>query len=334
MKKKSLVLAFGIAACTLGLAACSNHVATVTGSASVYDSYVYMNTEDVTRFQKFSYGMRYLKTDMTVTSGRVSSLDIKEVFSPMAWARIDLADYPAIGDDYIAIENMYLDETTVGTGYFAKYIQIGDYVFEGSIRNTSSYSDNSVNYRFCTYGQSIVWKWVDIPSTVTSSTTYPLDLDDYLTVDTSTYVLYPRMLWYIDCLESGNAHIVTNYVSSSSYDKADPNYPEGKIYRNELSTETEFAAGIDALENYLTGKQIRYAYSTTNTADKENYRSLSTDSSGTWRYNPGYTLGEFSDDNWETITGLTDSILSLEQIQSYFSCVNIAFASCEFASLI
>lgn len=345
MKKSYLLLALGLGVATLGLSGCSNPVAEAEGAYVVSDAAVFENNAagDAPKFNSFSYGLRYIDVDMTVTSGKISAVSLREAFSPMAWARLGTeakkdANYSSLGDDVLAIENMPTTSSDFVSGatqeetatiYFAKHIRVGEYVFEGSLRSTVNDSSNP-NYSYCTAGSMIQWCMAGGDPNG-ASTNVPNDLDVYLAPandSSSDYKLGPRAKWYIDCLENDDAKILASYTSSTSYTEVTPNYPDGKKFRNEVSSESSFAASVDALEEFLVGKGL--SFSTTAGA---NSLSNTVDSSY-WAYNQTYGSKNPVEDDFTVMTGVRLADFTNAQLVSYFTIAHIAFASVEFNTLI
>lgn len=298
------------------LTSCSSHVQTGVCYSSDRGTY---------------FGDYISRTTVVVNDGYIASAQIEETYSPCVWARVNPNEMTADSIETIEVDDAKLFDGTTGKIYLAKHIKVGDMAFTGALRDVTDTDDDALYER----GEYVDYTWDDLPSGTTDSSTYPLDLFKYLSVaDSDTYKLGSRYKWYFDAVEDGDIHAYGSITGSTSYDvDYSLGFPGSSYLRSSYSDSSSWHDAVDSLCSFTEGKRLNYVYKVTDSATGNSYKSLKA-SDGVWCYNPGYAEGTYSDDNWETVTGVTSSTISLDSIKSYFDSLNKAFASVEFSSMI
>lgn len=106
MKKSALILA-GLAGMTL--ASCGTTVVEEgIGYGLTHDHYVGV-------------------VELTTENDKISTISFEEYFLPYNWAKVSEADFTAYGEDALSVTG------SRGTSYYAKYVNIGDTLFTGTV---------------------------------------------------------------------------------------------------------------------------------------------------------------------------------------------------------
>lgn len=300
MKRKNLILS-SLALFTLLLTSCSSTstsrvCATESGSGA---------------------GDYILSCEVTLNKGVISGISLDETFSTMSWANVSSEKAEVL--DAVSKKD-YTGETKNMT--YAKYIRIGDYKFEGSLR------DEEEEKKFIRRGEYV--KYTCTSETIRDED--PLaDLVNYIAVATTGIYNYGNNAKrYYDAIVDGDFAVLDskngNDVEGLSYD-----FPDGKILRSEY--DSKWKASIDALINYFVGKKINFSQYV-NGANSTQYQTLKAGSNGNWLYNPDYINGDYSGDGFEEITDCKTSVItSQDSLAKYLEAINIAYAASEYDSM-
>lgn len=337
MKSKTLRMLSlaGLSAMAMGLTSCGGKTLTATayqvdpGFTANLAGYDEETDETTFEAKKYTDGDFIFRSNLTVEKGVITKSVSTEAYTYARWARVSAEVAAANANDVLAVENVYVDATTVGTLYYAKHIRIGDYNFTGTVRKVKG------NISYMRRGQYISYRWdgMDQYPEVEKSVTYPLDLDDYLAVvDPGKYQLGERLDWYFTALESGNFGLYGDKEGAIDLQKTyAPNLPSSGILRNNDAAQEAWSKSLAALDAYLAGKKISFLPSYLNEETHKQVVPIK-GNSGTWNYNPRLRDKDFSAEGWEPITGCLVSAVSQDSMVKYFTAINNAFGSIEYES--
>jgi hypothetical protein len=275
------------------------------------------------------YGNYVFRTTTSLSQGTITKATLEETYLPAVWARVNPSEFSTSSIETLEVKDAYLWDGTQGTVTFAKHIKVGDYSFTGTLRDETVDDDTPYLLR----GDYVRYRYDGLKETDTESTL--TDLNRYLAEqDTGVYKLGGHCGWYFEAVEKGSIHAYGSKTGSTALDvDYTLGFPDGKKLREESTYFTGWASAKTALCTYLQGKKLNYAYSTTD-QDGNIYKSLKlADDKKTFMYNAGYANGVYSDDNWETLTGVTTDGMNLDTVKALFTGFNVAFASVEYSSL-
>ncbi len=293
----------------------------------------------------FAYGNLYLKTDVTAYNDKIQDLKIDATYSPSVWARVSASDATKLGEENVFTVNnvKQLDGSDAATTTFAKYIQIGSTVYEGHART----EDEEANYS--STGEVTVYSQIGF----VGKDDQKADLARYFsTLPTDTYHLYPRIEEYYTAVTSGNIKILTasktDKSSTATYAASDvkPAFPNNSPLLSGAGDKfAYFETGVASLKEFFSGKAINFNYLTPLFSDNregtasENHALFKT-IDGTWHYNTYQTEIDWNDaskvadvdNHWEDLK-LSATAFSLNDVRAFFTSINNAFASVEYASV-
>ena len=260
------------------------------------------------------------KVTTRVKKGRIVSSDIEEVYTPSYWAKVSNAD-----KDKLDVIEVSVNSQTIN---YAKYIQVGNQIWIGALRDSSDKLYNLGEY---------------IKYSLPNSQEKPLegDLITYITPRAASSDLGSSAQAYYDAYKNENIKLLklsgeNNYTDSMVL----PAFTDGKIVKGS-SRYTSYYEAIDKIDQYFSNKQLNYKAS-------NGGRKTIVAKSGTWCYNPSLAnideddptlLDELAekafnnDELWEKIEGATASAIALESVQNIFACVNKNFVALEYKSV-
>ena len=268
------------------------------------------------------------KIHMTETKGYIDSISIMETYTPRTWANIDPDELDGFQIDTIDFTGDDAQGNSIEY-HLAKHIKIGDLTFTGSLR-----VNNDDNALFIKQGEVIKYSY-DNPD---DSDDTRLDLNKYLSIsDAEAYKLGSRAGWYFEA-------VAKDEISVLGYDKEDEEktlkacdytlgFPEGEKFINDCQAEAGWASSVNALCDYLAGKQLDFKM----TATDEDFNDYTTIKAidGTWYYSPSLAHDDFSDpeNSYEKIEGCSSEELPLRSFLNIMKLANILFASMEYDSV-
>ena len=305
----------------------------LTGCAKeVSTSYYGLNT--YTRDSEI--GDTVAKIDVSVNNGIITKASIEETYTPNVWARVSSSD----------LDKLETIKVTLDGGeaiYYAKYIQIDNQVWIGSLRDEDSTFKPDIHHEYVTYSVRGAGD-EDAKS----------DLLRYLSVkDTTAYNLGTDVNAYYNAVMNDKIKLLDDKnnvapdAKEPNYDFADsgvkPSFPNGKKLRSENEKYSSWKSSVDAICKFAVGKKLNYSISVKDDFDDSYYTLKAID--GEWAYNSKLQgtdtknpdeLAKIQDEdgNWEKMTGckLAD-IKSNFALDFYFAGVNEAFASLEYESI-
>lgn len=275
---------------------------------------------------KKGWGNYVFKASLSVNQDIIKSMDFEEVYMPSVWARVDPKEKTDATIETIDVNEVNLYDGNVGTVHFAKNIVVDDMVFEGVLRSDSVDSDgpylNVGDYvRYCKKG-------------VTSTEDALSDLERYLDVsDSSFYKLGTNYGWYFNAVKNGKIHAYGSKTNSTALDvDYTLTWPNGKMMRNEDDAFASWSSSVKSLTTYFTGKRLNYIYTVTDDQNNDWVSFRRNEDTGEYEYNPGFSQGIYSNDNFEAITGCHYADISTLNLLAYMTAFNSAYQSVEYAS--
>ena len=278
-------------------------------------------------------GIRFSKSEVHVYDGSMTAVTIEETYSPSCWARLSKDDALKLGEENVVeVKDAIQEDGSSADTFFAKYIKVCGDVWVGSLR------DDSGDDEFYNYNEYVQY------SSLSNTDEAATDILRYLSVqDATTYQLGSRVGIYYEEVIEGNNKILkatsgTGKDVKTEESSVSPYYPKGK--RTRIENDSDWKASITALSTYLTGKKLNYKERVSDD-DLNNYDTL-TCIDRTWYYNPelisydGKTekvVEKIVAEKAEKIEGCTYPSVDAISINSYFTSVNKAFASVEYASI-
>lgn len=276
------------------------------------------------------------KIDVSVNNGAITKASIEETYTPNVWARVSSSDL-----DRLETVKVTLDEGE--TRYYAKYIQIDNQVWVGSVRKEGSSFAPDVHHEYVTYSVRGA-----------SDEDANSDFLRYLSVqDTTAYKLGEEVNAYYNAVMNDKIKLlddkndVADDAEDPNYDFVDsgvkPSFPDGKKLRSENERFSSWKSSVDALCKFMIGRHMNYAISAKDDFD-DTYDTLKA-IDGEWAFNPSLLqagtkdsdeLAKIQDDdaNWEKIEGCkVDDIKSSDALDVYFNGINEAYASLEYESI-
>lgn len=276
------------------------------------------------------------KIDVSVNNGVITKASIEETYTPNVWARVSSSDL-----DKLETIKVTLDEGD--PIYYAKYIQIDNQVWIGSLRDENSSFAPRIHHEYVTYSVKGA-----------SSEDANSDFLRYLSVqDTTAYKLGTEVNAYYNAVMNDKIKLlddknnVADDAENPVFDFVDsgvkPSFPNGKKLRSENERFVSWKGSVDALSKFVIGRHMDYSLSAKDAFDNSYYTLKAFD--GEWAFNPsllqaGTTdsdeLAKIQDDdaNWEKIQGCkVDDIKNSFALDVYFSGINEAYASLEYESI-
>lgn len=265
-------------------------------------------------------GNVYYTSNVVVNQGVIQDISFKATYSPMVWARVADADLDKV--ETIEVENGLKYDGTLGTLHFAKYIQIGDMQFTGSLRDSESDGANWAAGEYIKYRYNEVGKDDDALA----------DLNRHLNVaDAGTTNYMSNVNWYVESVLTDNIKILAPSGETFVDSGLKPSFYMDTKDRSLV--DDSWSSSVKAVMSFIkdTLKKINFK-NIWEDADGNQHQTIPVmPSTEDWTYNVGFQDGIY-DQEYQTITGCKVADFDWSNMCSLLTCFNNAYARVEYES--
>lgn len=267
-------------------------------------------------------GDLFYTANVDVKAGQILDCSISVTYSPSTWAQLDTSSVTKLGDDVVSVD---VNEDGNIDYYYAKYIQIGEMQFTGSVRDSESDAAFS-------RGEYVCYRYNNVEKEDDALT----DLIRYLDVsDSGTTNYKSNVEWYVSSVLNNNIKILKGTQNGDTMTYSDsgvsPIFPNNKAKKNDV--ESSWTSSINALLNYVKnlGQFNFVSNGYVNDDDLNQHNAIKVENNA-YYINNGYSNGTYDDQAFEKIEGVSTTDINETNLRAYLTTLNNAYSRVEYES--